>query len=534
VNSEDAIKRFITYKNDPWLFLSECVFTKDQADDGKIKPYPVELEYLRLIVMLWQREKRLAVPKSRRMIMSWTMIPLALWDCIFHKGKEWAFVSKKEDDSSELVARAEFIFNRIPPDKIPHALLPTIQGGKMTKSPPRLIFEFGNKQDKTQSESKIEGYPMGANQLRQFGFSGILGDEVAFWEGAEEFYSGAIPTLESVRSESGGGRMVLISSRAPGFFKRVVFDQVDNKANNFPEIPPAEVKRPMRGVDIWRNPKNKFLVVDLHYTADPLKATPEFREAIKANTPHYKFLREYEKSWETFEGMPCYPNFRGDLHCAKDKIGPHLGLPLLCSLDFGLTPACVVGQMQGNSLKIFREYTAQNEGIRTFMPKVLADLRMRYPEWPTKDLIFFVDPAGFQRAQTDERTCVMEISDAGCLNIEAGPVDWETRRSSVESFLIYIDKDSAGLEIDESNCPLLVEGFKGAYRYADSQNKIETTKPRPIKNIWSHPHDALQYLCFGARQKTNQIIMHIPTPQYSFLKQDSTTRRDPHGRRQPS
>jgi hypothetical protein len=59
---------------------------------------------------------------------------------------------------------------------------------------------------------------MGADQLRQFTFSGILGDECAFWEEARKFYSASAPTIE------GGGRMTLISSRSPGFFQRLCYD----------------------------------------------------------------------------------------------------------------------------------------------------------------------------------------------------------------------------------------------------------------------------------------------------------------------
>lgn len=520
MDNTEALRNYARYASDPWAFLTECVFTKDAVDsDNPIKLFP-NWEYLRLFTLLWLREKQIAVPKSRRMTMSWCCISLALWDCIFHKGREWAFVSKKEDDSAELVSRAEFIYRRIPPDKIPRALLPEIRGGKMTKSPPKLEFDFGDG-----ITSYISGFPMGADQLRQFTFSGIFGDECAFWEVAEEFYTGAKPTTD------GGGRMVLVSSRSPGFFKKIVFDKINAKDMNFPEIPPAEVKHPIQGVELWRNPTNKFLVFDLHYTANPGKRDEIFRETLRATLPLHQYLREYERNWQTFSGMPVYPNFRADLHCARTVISPHLGLPILCGVDFGLTPACIVGQMQGNSLKIFREYTSQNEGIKTFIRKVLTELKAHYSDWSAQEIHFFVDPAGFQRAQTDQRTCVMEMSEAGCANIEAGPIDWETRRSSVENLLLYVDKDAAGLEIDEKNCPLLVEGFRGAYRYNDALNEIESQKPRPIKNAWSHPHDALQYLCAGAQQKKLTYNIRIPTPQYGFLKQEITSRRDNYGRK---
>lgn len=512
MHDETPLERFERYRNDPLAFLSECVYTKDPVDElAPIKLYPGHKPYLQFIIRLWQRKKMLAIPKSRRMTMSWTMIPLAVWDCIFHKGKAWAFVSKKETDSQELVERAEFVFKRIPPEKIPRALLPTLKGDKMTQSPPKLVFEFGDS-----TTSTIEGFPMGANQLRQFAFSGIFGDECAFWPDAEEFYSGAKPTTD------GGGRMVLVSSRAPGFFKKIVFDKINHLGNNFAERPPATVKHPMTGIEVWENPTNKFTVLDLHYTADIDKRGDAFREALKSAMPLHKFLREYEKNWQTFEGMPVYPNFRADIHTPVQRPHPILGLPILFGWDFGLSPSCIAVQLQGNSLKILHEWVTQNEGIETFAPKAMSEFQLIYPEF--RDMTkhhHFIDPAGFQRAQTDARTCAQAMTEAAPIyNLEPGPVDWENRRSSVEHFLLHIEKAGAGLELNPDTCPVLLEGFTGGYRYPDSNTDIAPDKARPIKNMYSHPHDALQYVCWGARSKQHSHgLVTIPIPQYGNTKQ---------------
>lgn len=507
---DEVVKRYLAYKNDPWKFLTECVFTRDAVDQlNPVKMFP-DYDYLKYFTYIWLNKKRIAVPKSRRMTMSWTCIALTLWDCIFHPGREWAFASKKEDDAAELVARAQFIFRKIPPDKIPKALLPTIMGGKMTKSPPRLEFDFGN-----ENTSYIYGSAMGADQLRQFTFSGIFGDECAFWPEAEEFYTGAKPTTD------GGGRMVLVSSRSPGFFKRIVFDQINAKDDNFPEIAPTEIKYPMQGMEVWTNPQNKFTVVDIHYTAHPDKRSDMFREELMSSLPLHQFMREYERSWKTFTGQPIYPNFRDDIHIAKRKrLEPHLGLPLLFGWDFGHTPACIVGQLQGNSLKIIREYTAKNESIRTFAPKVMNEVNQLYPQWndSAKQQFHFIDPNGFKGSENDMRTCAMEMMEfANIHNIEPGPVTWQARKTAVENFLLYIEKDGAGLEFNADLCPVLVEGMKGGYRYADSVNELQPDKVRPIKNFYSHVQDALQYICWGAAQKrTNIGITNIPIPQYKF------------------
>lgn len=271
------------YAQDPWRFLTDCVNTLNQVSQNQaIQPYPDYLEYLQFLTALWIKERYIACPKSRRMFCSWNFISLYLHDTIFNSGRFNMFVSKKEDDAADLISRAEFIIKNIPSWRIPKALLPTIKNGKMSKQPPVLEFDEIN--------SKLQGAPQGADQLRQFTLSGILGDECAFWEEAQAFYSASKPTLD------GGGRMTLISSRSPGFFKKIVFDQLDAPDLTFSEKAPAPVKSPITGVELWKNPRNKFVVVDLHYSADPDKRSTEWREAVKSALPIREWQMEFEKS----------------------------------------------------------------------------------------------------------------------------------------------------------------------------------------------------------------------------------------------
>lgn len=505
------LDNFIRYREDPLAFLTECVFTLDQVDQvNPVKIFPAHKEYIQLYVKLWQKFRFIAVPKSRRMTMSWTNIALDLWDTMFHKGRYYAFVSKKEGDAEELISKAEFIYDHIPENRIPKDLLPK---KKVRSKPPVLEFP--------ELYSKIQGFPQGADQLRQFTFSGILGDECAFWEQAQKFYAASKPTLD------GGGRMCLISSRAPGFFKRLVYDQLDTQGDVIPD--PPDVKKPMQGVELWQNPKNKFLVVDLHYTADPGKRSKEFREAVKASIPLREYLMEYERNWETFEGLPVFEDFSREIHESKEALEPQLGLPLILGWDFGLTPACIVAQQQGDQLVVLKEYVEQNMSIQKFAPKVMRDLKIRYPEWvdPEKDFLNFIDPAGFQRVQTDANTCALEMrNSAGIRNIKPGPLLWEERKKAVNDVLMHYSKDGPGFLICEKTAPTLFAGFTGGYQYPESAGDIEPTKIRPLKNKYSHPHDAFQYLVGGiAAGKSRGHTQRIPTPKYGFTKQDETSKR---------
>lgn len=506
----EALSNYQKYRDDPWAFLTECVFTLDQVDQiNPIKLFPNK-EYLRYFVLMWQKYPLLAVPKSRRMTMSWTEVSLIVWDTIFHKGRNWAMVSKKEDDANELVNRAKFIIDNLDPKKLPMELIPKYQHKFCVLNFPEL-------------HSKIQGYPQGADQLRQFTFSGIFGDESAFWEQAQDFYSASFPTID------GGGRMHLVSSPAPGFFKKLVFDSLDIIGDiNVAEKAPDFVS-PARGIRIWKNPKNRFLVFELHYTADPQKDNEEYRETIKNSLPIVDYLREYELHWDTFQGMPVYPEF-SKIHITNEKPIPQPGLPMLLGFDFGLTPAAVVAQLQEEVLVVFHEFIEINMGADRFSDKVMQELRLRYPtfsdfkeNWRT-----YIDPSGVFRKDTDETTCAQILNAKGFRCIP-GPVTWEQRRHGVLHWLRGLSSEGTPcFQIYAGGCPMLVKGFEGGYRFTEKAAEVEPLKLRPIKDQFSHPHDALQYLCAGVRALQRKVTKAIPRPYYSINREDGNT----HGERQ--
>jgi len=496
------LEKFKRIRKDPIEFL-KAVYTQDQVDkENPIKKFPWELEFIQAYCKVWVAKEKLAVPKSRRMKMSWINIILYLWDTMFNVGRHNAFVSKKEEGSDDLINRAEFVYDNLDPEIIPRELLPR-------KKRKFGLLEF------PEINSKLQGFPQGADQLRQFTLSGIMADEMAFWEQAEEAYSASIPTLE------GGGRFTAISSPAPGFFKRLVFDQLDKGEGDVVKTD-SKFKKiyPMEGVEVWKNPKNEFIVFQLHYRADPNKRSEEFKRHIKSSMPRAQYMQEYEMSWESWAGFPVYPDFTKAIHTSKTRLMPQAGLPLLRGWDFGLTPACVVGQLQENKLVIFKEYVQINMGADRFTDLVLDDCSLRYLNWGRRGFMDFIDPSGEFRKDTDEGTCA-KIMDSKGLRPIPGALAWEERRQSVEYFLtrfLKIDHDpTACLVIDDAECPMLIKGFEGGYRYADKAGEIEPSKLRPIKDEHSHVHDALQYLCSRVRMSQRKRKTPIPNLRYGFM-----------------
>lgn len=508
---QEYLERLKAVKRDPWEFATKMVFTKDEVDRlNPVKRFPAELQYQKLYMRLWQKFPKIAVPKSRRMMMSWTNIIMYVWDTMFNIGRQQAFVSKKETDSHELIERAKFIVEHLDYDYIPKDLLP------------RHTCKFGELAF-PEIESRILGFPSGADQLRQFTFSGMLFDEMAFWDNGEDAYASSVPTIE------GGGRMTLISSPAPGFFKNIVFDQLNDGKQSGSEPDKFPVNRfPMEGVEVWQNPSNKFVIYQLHYSADPKKRDPNWLENIRSAMSTSKFQQEYNLQWDTFHGKPVFPDFSEKLHCVEHA-SPEFGLPLLLGVDQGLNAACLVCQVQGEKFIVLKEILGVNMGAERFVEKVCKELALHFPEWSDlkKDYLVYMDPAGFSRRDVDERTYASVWVNRGFKKTFPGPMLWEERRQAVENLILRQNKEGSCFQVVKGENNLLLRGFNGGYRYNDKAFDIEPNKARPIKDEHSHVQDALQYVSGGFYKVQSRAgKSSVPELKYSSYSKDKV---DHHG-----
>ena len=187
-----------------------AVWTLDSVDlKNPIKKLPPK-EYLKVITNIWLNADPplVAIPKSRRVMMSWLIAYLHFHLAMFNEGARVYIQSDKETKSAELLDRAEFIYDHIPEELMPKWALPKM---KRFKRPPRLEFEGLN--------SFIEGISEGANQLRQFTCTAVMLDEFAFWHLQKESLGALKPTTE------GGGRITVLSSANKGPFYDLVFDK---------------------------------------------------------------------------------------------------------------------------------------------------------------------------------------------------------------------------------------------------------------------------------------------------------------------
>ena len=127
-------------------------------------------------------------------------------------------------------------------------------------------------------------------------------------------------------------------------------------------------------------------------------------------------------------------------------------------------------------------------GVDRFSDDVITHCNQQYPGWEFEDT---GDPAGNQRAQTDEKTC-FQILQKKNIQILAGEQSPTIRIESVKKPLNTMIKGQPGLIVDP-RCKVIRKGFQGKYKYRRIMVSEEKYQDKPEKNDYSHPHDALQY-----------------------------------------
>lgn len=116
-------------------------------------------------------------------------------------------------------------------------------------------------------------------------------------------------------------------------------DSIETSTQETPLSVP-EILHEQEGLVIRRNPKNKFVVARLHYTADPVKRTPEWEAEARMGIDSSTFEREYNISYTAMFGQKVFPQ----IHDYYSKIvirhpdWPVIPPEIVCwgGLDFGM------------------------------------------------------------------------------------------------------------------------------------------------------------------------------------------------------
>ena len=223
------------------------------------------------------------------------------------------------------------------------------------------------------------------------------------------------------------------------------------------------------------------------------------------------------------EGKPVYPQFVSETHIAEEEIPIAVGVPLYIGVDFGLTPAAVFGQKVRGRWLLQSEIVAIDMGIVRFAELLRQEIATRFSGL---DVNIIGDPAGDFRAQTDESTPFQILRGAGLRAIPAPSNSVDLRLESVASQLTKMADGQPAFLIDR-RCPTLIKGFQGGYCYRRMQVSGERYDDKPEKNMYSHIHDALQYLMLGAGEGRQLIAGQQPLSSFNAKKDYDVFKRKP-------
>ena len=190
-----------------WDFCIRGVITKDESV-GELRPFPAH-DYLRYVIEERNRSKADSVPfvldKSRRMLVTWLMLSLYLYDTLTCSNLAY-FIGSRKLESSAYLLGPERLFGIW--DRIPDAVWP----GK-----PALECTGKHGMGYTvvscaATGSYIQAIASGADQLRQFTATNVFLDEFAFFDNARETWGAVQPTV------LGGGHLDVASTPNLGSF----------------------------------------------------------------------------------------------------------------------------------------------------------------------------------------------------------------------------------------------------------------------------------------------------------------------------
>lgn len=194
-------------------------------------------------------------------------------------------------------------------------------------------------------------------------------------------------------------------------------------------------------------------------------------------------------------GKPIYKNQWIKAFHVSDKIVPLNEIPLVIGLDFGLTPAAVLGQQTPRgAINILDELVVEGMGINQFITDVVKPhIKNTYPG--IQEVIYIGDPAGNIRAQTDEQTVFKELETLGIDALTANSNNPDMRWEAVRWYLQQLRDSRPAFQV-HPRCKFIIKGFNGGYQLRRIQIAGSDAKYsfKALKNKFSHPHDALQYL----------------------------------------
>lgn len=248
--------------------------------------------------------------------------------------------------------------------------------------------------------------------------------------------------------------------------------------------------------------------VKLHHFADPEKweAWLDLVRREMADTPR-EFEVEILMKELLLDGLPVYGGFVEAVHAplalSTRTLECDASSRFIMGWDCGtgsVEPAAILLEVTlarpnlGIMVRALMEITAQpSTSMEAFTPAVLESVAHAYPQVNLGSVVHAGDETGRNRQGATGESAFQVMARYG---VFCQPVSnaWQLRRSSVDRLL---SREAAPgvpmLLVNRSLCPTLTDGFLGGYRLRQTTQGSSILYGEPIKDRYSHVHDALQY-----------------------------------------
>jgi hypothetical protein len=164
---------------------------------------------------------------------------------------------------------------------------------------------------------------------------------------------------------------------------------------------------------------------------------------------------------------------------------------LILLWDFGLNPTCIVTQLTplGN-WNVLYSFVGDGIGVQELIDYNVAPLmHTKYRGAPLRHI---GDPAGMQREQSSSlNSAVRVLKKALPGPWRPGPQKFAPRVEPLRSVLTKMSNSRGLVQVDRENAKEVWHALRGGWHYHVAKTGV--TGGEPLKNIHSHPGDAISY-----------------------------------------
>ena len=281
------------------------------------------------------------------------------------------------------------------------------------------------------------------------------------------------------------------------------------------------VDAPEPGFRLFEQPGAMFEVGGrwvLNPKAENLANLPAgYYEQQLVGAERWRILQRVANRWTASrDGQAVYSDYNDEVHLSPSPIAAMEGVRIILGIDAGLDPSCAITQRLPNGQwRVLDELVCEHgTGPKRFAARLKRLLQEKYPAWwadKHRMIQAWGDPAaamGADKAAGEASWLQIVAAELGLSAILPAPSNrLHPRLQAVRGPLTRLIDGFVGFLLSPA-CKGLRRGFNGGYKFvrvisAGGQSYSDI----PLKNEFSHIHDALQYALLGGGESYE---MHRP------------------------